>query len=57
MLAFQSLATYLEEPFPNDLDDVTGTRRILSARLAEVLSERRAIPTHLSWRDEVIPRS
>jgi acetyl esterase/lipase len=48
------LATYLEETFPNDLDDVVGTRRILAARLAEEISQRVATPDHLSWRDEVI---
>jgi acetyl esterase len=48
------LATYLEEPFPNDLDDVVGTRQILAARLVEEMSQRDATPDHLSWRDEVI---
>lgn len=48
------LATYLDEPFPNDLDDVVGTREILASRLAEELSRRGAPPAHLSWRDEVI---
>jgi acetyl esterase len=48
------LATYLEEPFPNDLDDVVGTRLILATRRAEEMAQRPAIPEHLSWRDEVI---
>lgn len=48
------LASYLEEPFPNDLDDVAGTRAILATRLAEKMSQRPATPDHLSWRDEVI---
>lgn len=48
------LATYLDEPFPNDLDDVVGTRAILATRLGEEMSQREATPEHLSWRDEVI---
>jgi len=48
------LATFLEEPFPNDLDDVIGTRLILANRLAEAMTRRIATPDHLSWRDEVI---
>jgi acetyl esterase len=48
------LATFLEEPFPNDLDDVLGTRLILANRLAEDIAHRTARPDGLSWRDEVI---
>jgi acetyl esterase len=51
------LASYLDEPFPNDLDDVVGTRAILATRLAEEMSERSPTPDHLSWRDEVIDGS
>jgi acetyl esterase/lipase len=48
------LATFLEEPFPNDLNDVVGTRLILATRLAEEMSRRTATPEDPSWRDEVI---
>ena len=48
------LAAFLAEPFPNDLDDVVGTRAILATRLDEEMSQRAASPDDPSWRDEVI---
>jgi acetyl esterase len=47
------LAGYLEERFPNDLNDVVGTRQILHERTVRAISERTA-PEHVRWRDDII---
>lgn len=43
------LASYLSEPFPNDLDDIIGTRRILAARRDEEIAGRVEAPETLRW--------
>jgi acetyl esterase len=48
------LAAYLDEPFPNDLDDVVGTRRILAERRDEDIAKRIEAPDDPRWWDEVI---
>ena len=48
------LASYLSEPFPNDLDDVVGTRQILVARRDEEIAKRVESPDGPRWWDEVI---
>ncbi|HVA54109.1 MAG TPA: alpha/beta hydrolase [Acidimicrobiales bacterium] len=48
------LASFLDEPFPNDLDDIAGTRRILAARRDEEIADRVESPGGPRWWDEVI---
>jgi acetyl esterase/lipase len=48
------LDSYLNEPFPNDLDDFVGTRTILASRRDEEIAVRIEWPDGLLWLDEVI---
>lgn len=48
------LASYLSEPFPNDLDDIISTRRLLAARRDEEIAGRVESPDGPRWWDEVI---
>lgn len=48
------LASYLSEPFPNDLDDIIGTRRILAARRDQEIAGRVEATETLRWWDEDI---
>src|SRR5665213_271737 len=50
------LAIFLTVEFPNDMDDVVGTRQLLDALIEDEITQRDSLPQGVTWHDEVIPR-
>ena len=48
------LATFLTVEFPNDMDDVIGTRRLLDALIKDEIAQRGSLPPGVTWHDEVV---